>query len=238
LRVAGRLILAYGALYALARIVHWGLFDVAGIELRDVTDRWTFVAGIIVPAAIFIVVVDSAIAGRLPRPAPRRLLIFMAAVLFLGIAIEISLNAAAVAVIGRRSWEYQVWPRHHGYTSGVAAFLWPLYGAHLCLLEEALRARRVWPERQLLRSLIGGVDAMIMEIVCNAWAIAVFGTYYFFYLAPDLKHLSAAEIFVPYVLANLLLAKVVRAIEGTGRRWWIWCAGLAVAGLTALFYPG
>jgi len=221
----------------LARAVSWALFDVAGIEIREVANHWAFTGTIVVSATLFILGVDTALAGRLPRPRLRRLLTFMAATLFLGIAVEISLNAAAVALIGRKSWEYQVWPRHHGYTSGVAAFMWPLYGAHLCLLEEALRARRRWPRRQIFRSLLGGVDAMAMEIACNAWAIGAFGTYYFYYLAPDLVHLSAAEIFIPYVLANLLLAAVVRTIEATGNRWWMSCLALSGMALLALFYP-
>ncbi|MGD8331193.1 MAG: hypothetical protein PVJ49_17315 [Acidobacteriota bacterium] len=236
--VVACLVVAYACLYVMARVVSWALFDVTGIELRGVSDRWAFVACIVVSATLFILVVDTTIAGRLPRPRLRRLLTFMAAVLFLGIAIEISLNAATVTLIGRKSWEYRVWPRHHGYTSGVAAFMWPLYGAHLCLLEEALRIRGRLPQRQLLRSLLGGVDAMTMEIACNAWAIGAFGTYYFYYLAPDLLHLSAAEIFVPYVFANLLLARVVRAVEGAGARWWLWCVVLAGSALSALFLWG
>ena len=237
-RVAGLLLLAYGLLFALSRALHWVLLDVARIELREVTDSWTFAVGITISAAFFIFVADTTIAGRLLRPRPRRLLTFMAAMLFWGIAVEILLDGTAVALLGRKIWEYQVWPRHDGHTSGVAAFMWPLYGAHLCLFQDALRGRGLLPRTPLLRSMLAGIDAMTMEIVCNVWAIGTFGTYYFYYLAPDLRHFSAGEIFVPYVLANLAFARTVGAIERTGRHWWIWCVGLVVIALIALFYPG
>jgi len=237
-RVAGLSLLAYGFLFALSRVVYWVLFDRAQIELRQVTNHWAFVASITISAAVFIFVADTAIAGRLPRPSPRRLLTFMAAMLFWGVAVEILLDGAAVVLVGRKIWEYQVWPLHDGHTSGVAAFMWPLYGAHLCLFEHALGVRGLLPQTQLLRSLIAGFDAMAMEIACNAWAIATFGTYYFYYLAPDLRHFSAAEIFVPYVLTNLAFAGTVRRIERSGKRWWIWCVGLCVIALVALFFPG
>ena len=236
-RVASLLLLAYGFLFALSGLIHWLLFDQARIELRPVTDRWMFVASITLSAAVFIFVVDTAIGGRLPRPNPRRLVTFMAAMLFWGIAVEIVLDWAAVTFIGRKAWEYQVWPRHDGYTSGVAAFMWPLYGAHLCFFEDALRVRGLLPRTRLLRSMLAGFDAMTMEIICNLWAIVAFGTYYFYYLAPDLKHFTAGEIFVPYVLANLALAATVQAVERSGRRWWIWCVGFCVVALVALFFP-
>jgi hypothetical protein len=85
--------------------------------------------------------------------------------------------------------------------------------------------------------MLGGFDAMLMELVCNTWAIATFGTYYFYYLAPDLKNFTAAEIYVPYVFANLLLAATVRRLDRAGGSWWIWCAGLLVGALALLFFP-
>ncbi len=237
IRVAGLLVVAYACLFVLSRVIHATLFGVAGIQLEPTTDYLTFVAGITLPAAIFIVVVNRAIAGRLPRPQPRRLATYMSATLFLGIAIEILLDGAAVAVLGRKAWEYEVWPLHDGYTSGVAAFMWPLYGAHLCMLDAALETRGVRARTQLRRSMVAGVDAMVMEIAANTWAIAVFGTYYFYYLAPDLMHFTAAEIYLPYVGANLLLAGIVRTVDRAGRSWPVWCAAMTVAALAALFLP-
>ena len=237
-RAVGLALVAYGLLFALTRLARWVLFDAARIELRQVTDPWPFVVAISVSAAAFIFAADTAIAGRLPRPQPRRLATFMSAMLFWGIAVEIVLDGAAVALIGRKMWEYQVWPLHDGHTSGVALFMWPLYGAHLCLFEDALRARGKLPRAPLLRSMIAGFDAMTMEIICNVWAIVMFGSYYFFYLAPDLAPFTAGEIFLPYVLANMAFAATVRAIERTGKRWWAVCLGLCIAAVAALFYPG
>lgn len=224
-------------MYALTQGLHWLLFDAARIELRGGPHTWTFAAIFVVSAAVLIFVLGTIVAGRIPRPNPRRLLVYMAVVLLLGVVLEILINSAAEALIGRKSWEYMVWPRHGGHNSGLAIFAWPLYGAHLCLLEDGLRARGLWPKTNLPLAMVMAFDAMVMEVVCNVFSITVFGTYYFYYLAPDLKHFTTGEIYIPYVLSNLVVLGCVHAVQ-RARYWWLWCVVSCVLAVVVLFYVG
>ena len=90
--------------------------------------------------------------------------------------------------------------------------LWPLYGFHVYCFHTALKARGDKHEDTDLALLIG-VDAITVEVLANLFTLSFFYTYIFYYLAGDLRHLSTAVIFIPYVLWGYVAIKVLHRLE-------------------------
>lgn len=129
--------------------------------------------------------------------------------------LEILVDTAFVAATGQPCWEYRVWPIHRGYTSGVGAAMWPMYGAFVYAFHGAIRSRADLRCLHGLgaRAALVAVEAMVLEIAANAFALAVYGTFYFYYLPGDLNHLTTMQILVPYFGAGMLGLTLLEQVE-------------------------
>ena len=126
---------------------------------------------------------------------------------------EILIGNLGEAALGRMVWLYQIWPEHGGYTTGVGAIMWPMYGFYLYFFHTALRKRgSTVVDNVFYSGVLIAIDAMVLETLANIFSLATFNIYYFYYVAGDLLHFTSAEIFLPYVLFGIggsLLLKVL-----------------------------
>ncbi|MSP54168.1 MAG: hypothetical protein EXR69_00950 [Myxococcales bacterium] len=148
--------------------------------------------------------------------------------------LEIVVDSAFVAATGRPCWEYRVWPLHRGYTSGVGAAMWPMYGAFVYAFHAAIRSRRdlVWLHGLAARAGLVAVEAMVLEIAANAFALVGYGCFYFYYFPSDLENLTTMQILVPYfgagVIGLTLLEQVQRLPHPAVVGVLSWVAGLVL----------
>ena len=159
--------------------------------------------------------VPCGLAGELLVPDLSRLVLYMGATFMNGAFFEVLVGATGESLLGRKVWSYQIWSKHQGYTSGVGAVMWPMYGFYLCLLHETLRKRGAHSmvHHPLCGGLLIGMDAMLLETLANTYSLANYNLYYFYYLAPDLHHFTSAEIFLPYVLCGTIGLMLLKQLD-------------------------
>jgi len=144
-------------------------------------------------------------------------------ILFMGIAAavgptaEVLVNTFARAFLGAPLWLYQLFPVHGGDTSLVMSVIWPLYGFHIYCFHAALKARYDKTE-DIDLALFVGIDAITLEVFANLFSLSFFYTLIFYYLAGDLRHLSTAVIFVPYVFGGYLAIKILHFLKKNHHR--------------------
>ena len=141
-------------------------------------------------AAAGIYVIDCAIGRRLLKPKLPDVLVWFFGVGMIGVFSEILLNTIIAAIFGHPLWEYRVLPIRYGYISLVGPILWGLFGVHIYLqnlaLEKFYRKMKLWQ-----KSLVMGVDAMIIETLLNLLAIGIIGDFFFYYFPADLGHFTS-----------------------------------------------
>lgn len=169
-------------------------------------------------------------------PEWNRLGLYMGATFMGGALAEILVGSLGEAALGRLVWQYQIWPEHGGYTTGVGAVMWPMYGFYLYCLHTALRKRGFTAiENVFFSGVLIAVDAMILETLANIFSLATFNIYYFYYFAGDLLHFTSAEIFLPYVAFGIFGSVLLKLLDKpTYPRAWLGLA-LYLAGLLEVF---
>lgn len=156
-----------------------------------------------------------ALARRWLRPDPRTLAWYMGTAFLFGGLLEIVVDPLWIAVVGRPCWLYHVWPVHGGHTSGVGVVMWPMYGFFVGMLHHAIHVspRLRFLDGHAQRAALLAVDAMLLEVAANLFALAFFGTWHFRYHRGDLAHFTTVEAFPIYVLGGYAGVRVLHALE-------------------------
>ncbi len=147
-------------------------------------------------------------------PQWNRLALYMGATFMGGALGEILIGGLGESLLGRLVWQYQIWPEHGAYTTGVGAVMWPMYGFYLYCFHEALRKRgSVVIENVFFSGVLIAIDAMVLETLANIFSLATLNTYYFYYFAGDLLHFTSAEIFLPYVAFGIFGSALLKLLD-------------------------
>lgn len=207
----------YAGMRVSSSALWWLTSSVLGIQPAPLpaADLPVFIIGFTVAFGPLLYLVPCALARRWLRVDPSRLLLYIGVTSLCATVAEIAVDEAFVLALGRPAWIYQVGPVHGGFTSAAGIAMWPLYGVFVYFLHAALRGN---PRLRLLdndagRALLMGVDAMSLELAANAFTLVGFHSFYFFYLASDLHHLTTWEIFVPYVVVGAIGMRLVAFLE-------------------------
>ena len=173
------LVVAYAVAWGASRGCLWLATDVVGHEVAPLAAAQVpaFVAGF---AGLFLPLLylfASALAGRWLRPRWRSLVLTMGATFLCAMWLEVAVDSLFVALLGRPCWTYHVWPVHDGYTSGIGMLMWPMYAVFLHLLHQAidLNPRLAALRPPAAKALLVAVDAMLLEVAANAYALALAG---------------------------------------------------------------
>lgn len=133
------------------------------------------------------------------------LVLYVGATFFGGVCGEILFGHIGDNVINHPLWEYRVWPKHDSHTTGVGIVMWPMYGFYLYCFHQALQKKGFLVyQLAFFSGMLIAIDAMVLEVLANVFAIVFFDSYYFFYFAADILHFTSAEIFLPYFLFGVL----------------------------------
>ena len=183
--------------------------------------------------ALFGVVVFYLAASLLLRAWVRidlyQLALAMTVAFLVAIVCEVYLGKAYFLVMGEPLWQYRVWPIHEGYTSVLNFIIWPVYGYYLYFLHQVLQAKRVALRPSWLHGLASGFDGPLLEILANGFFLLFYGTFYFYYLPDDMKHLTSIQVIPLYMIMGVILALVLDHMR-TRPRDWRYPAGFYLAG--------
>ena len=173
--------------------------------------------------ALFGVVVFYLVASLLLRSWVRidvyQLALAMTVAFLVAIVCEVGLGKLYYLAVGEPLWQYRVWPIHDGYTSVLNFIIWPVYGYYLYFLHQVLQARRVVFRPYWLHGLASGVDGPLLEILANGFFILFYGTFYFYYLPDDMKHLTSVQVIPLYMLMGVILSLVLEHVRQRPRNW-------------------
>ncbi|MBI5494879.1 MAG: hypothetical protein HY904_07600 [Deltaproteobacteria bacterium] len=207
----------YAAAFAVTRVLWWAVLQVRpeGIHPLVPAGLPAFMIAFAVFFLPLLYLFNSALLGQRLRIQPPKLVLYMGVTFFCALWAEIGADSLFVAVIGRPCWTYETWPVHHGFTSGVGTLMWPMYGFFLYGLHQAIdgNPRLVFLRPRWAKAVLVGVDAMLLEVAANAFALGGFGTWFFHYHAPDLLHFTTWEVFVPYVITAYVGLSLLHAVE-------------------------
>ena len=183
--------------------------------------------------ALFGVVVFYLVASLILRAWVRvdvyQLALAMAVAFLVAIVCEVALGKLYFMVVGDPLWQYRVWPIHDGYTSVLNFIIWPVYGYYLYFLHHVLQSKRVVFRPYWLNGVVSGVDGPLLEILANGFFILFYGTFYFYYLPDDMKHLTSIQVVPLYMIMGVILALVLEHVRGRPRNW-RYPAGFYLAG--------
>ncbi|HVU75264.1 MAG TPA: hypothetical protein VHD38_00260 [Candidatus Paceibacterota bacterium] len=154
--------------------------------------------------------VNSLFAQKLKRIDARQAAAYISSVMLLGVFGEVLMDSFYALLFGRPLWVYHLLPIHYAYTSYYSLFIWGMYGFHLYLLHDTLHGRI---ERTLPLAWLICAEALLLEIVFNATSLLVFGQYIFYYLPQDLWHLTSIQVIPVYLLAGVLVVRLVRSVR-------------------------
>jgi hypothetical protein len=159
------------------------------------------------------------LARRLIRVDVYELLLYMASAFAVAIVCEVSLGKLYSAVLGKPLWQYRVWPIHEGYTSALNFIIWPVYGYYWYLLTLVLRSMRLDPARHWYKGLASGLDGPLLEILANGFFLSLYGTFYFYYLPDDLRHLTSVQVVPLYSVMGVCLSFLLDFLLKRPRQW-------------------
>lgn len=230
--------IVYGLIFVVSRLVigYW-------IPEHQITDvPFTGESAAIFTVAFFVFftpllyLFGCAVAGAWLKPEWPRLALYMGATFMGGALGEILIGNLGEMALGRMVWRYQIWPEHGGYTTGVGAVMWPMYGFYLYCFHEALRKRgSKHIDNVLYSGVLIAIDAMVLETLANIFSLATFGTYYFYYVAGDLLHFTSAEIFLPYVAFGVFGSCLLKLLDRPTFPLVWWGVALYLAGIWLVF---
>ncbi|CAB9522791.1 expressed unknown protein [Seminavis robusta] len=219
--VWGKLLLAlpvfYSTIYVVSRLVVGVWFQedaISTVELEGPA-AYGFTLAFFLFFTPLLYAFCCGLAGEMIQPEWRRIALYSGATFCCGASCEIAIGTISEFLLGRKVWRYHVWPKHDGYTSGVGAVMWPMYGFYLFLLRQALHKRGLKQhiENALFSGVLTGIDAMMLETMANTFSLFGWNIYYFYYYAPDLNHFTSAEIFFAYVLCGTLGALLLKVLD-------------------------
>ena len=184
--------------------------------------------------ALFGVVVFYLLASLLLRVWIRidvyQLALAMTVAFLVAIVCEVSLGKLYFLAVGEPLWQYRVWPIHDGYTSVLNFIIWPVYGYYLYFLHHVLQAKRVEFRPRWLGGLASGIDGPLLEILANGFFLLFYGTFYFYYLPADMKHLTSVQVIPLYMVMGIILSLVLEYLRERPRTW-SYPAGFYLAGV-------
>lgn len=184
---------------------------------------YLFVAAFAVFFGPLLYLLPCLLARRWLLPDARTVALYAGVTFFFGAGSELVMDPAFITVLGRPCYLYRVWPVHGGYTSAVGLVMWPLYGFFVALLHQAIH---VTPALRPLdghtaRAALLAVDAMLLEVAANVFALGFFGVWLFRYHAPDLHHFTTVEAFPIYLVGGYAGLRLLHALEAHPRRAWV-----------------
>ncbi len=157
------------------------------------------------------------IRGGAPKWDWKTMLLYMGVALPVCVMVEVLCGKLHLALFETKLWRYQVLPAHDGMTSLLNFAIWPLYGWHTFLYEQASRTWRLSP---LVRNAIWtaklALSGVVLECLANLGSLALFDRHYFYYFPGDLAHLSSFQVVPYYFLGSLglcLLLNVLRDVR-------------------------
>jgi hypothetical protein len=234
------LIACYIIFWVVTHFSWWLLIEKAGIEITTLDPKY-WPEYIIVFVLFFLPLLYlfcSFIAKNfLPIHFPK-LVLYMGCTFFGAMWYEIILDTLFVKFIGQPGWLYKIWPIHHGYTSGVGMFMWPLYGFFVYCMNSAIETnpRLVNINNGAAKTYLYALDAMALEILTNIFSILLYSTYLFYYLPDDLLHFTTIQIFIPYLSACGLGALFSLFLERLKKNHFIIGLSFYLAGVISLFW--
>lgn len=176
------------------------------------------ISGALFSALLFYALASLA-SGRLLRPEPYRLLLYMSAGFLMAVICEVGFGLLYAKVMGQPLWQYRIWPIHHGFTSSLNLIIWPVYGYYLYLLTEVLAAYRMELGKRWYHGLLSGFDGPLLEILANGFFLLFYGTFYFYYFPGDLRHYSSVQVMPFYMVGGVLLTLLIRWFNTLPRNW-------------------
>ena len=159
--------------------------------------------------------------------------------LYMGLAFpacaigEVFIGQLHYALFHTRLWQYCVAPTHDGYTSLYNFAIWPLYGWHVYLGEQALA---LWNPRASVRTAVlllkHASAGPLLEVIANLGMLLIAGRYYFYYFPDDLWHLTSMQVVPYYAVLSLLFSCFIARVRHVRQKVALGCIGY----LTGLAY--
>lgn len=166
-------------------------------------------------SAVWVAVIyafNCLLAGRLKEIRLDQMLMYVTSVAVVGVFGEVAVGSIYRALFGAPLWEYHVLPIHHAFTSLYSPVIWGMYGFYLYLLHDHLNKTGQRSTKKLA-SLIA-VEGIALEVLFNISALIFFKQYVFYYLPPDLWHVSSLQAIPFYFLAGVVIVKYTRSFKG------------------------
>ncbi len=143
---------------------------------------------------------------------PARIFAAAGVTLVVAAPFEVLVDRAFLVALGEPGWVYRVAPLHGGATSAIGVVMWPLYGAFVYLVQKRLKARPS-PPSVFARSALGVVEATVLEVAANLFSLTCFGTWFFYYTAPDVGHYTSFQVAPPYLVAGWVGTRLLDAVD-------------------------
>lgn len=159
--------------------------------------------------------------------------------LYMGLAFpacvigEVFIGQLHSGLFDTQLWQYRVAPTHDGYTSLYNFAIWPLYGWHVYLGEQALAQWSPGPGvRKAVLLLKHASAGPLLEAIANLGMLLIAGRYYFYYFPDDLWHLTSMQVVPYYAVLSLLFSCFIAQVRQVRRKVALGCIGY----LTGLAY--
>ena len=223
IKIALGILAGYLALFFIVNAFFQFVFPIKASDLMSLamSGAWgilpIFLVSFTLTFAVLIYLFNSWLERKWVRIKWPDIILFMGIAAAIGPTAEIIVNTLARTFLGEPFWLYQLFPVHGGDTSLVMSVIWPVYGFHIYCFHAALKARYDKTE-DIDLALFIGMDAITLEVLANLFSLSFFYTFIFYYLAGDLRHLSTAVIFIPYVLGGYLAIKILHFLEKNHHR--------------------
>ena len=146
---------------------------------------------------------------------PYRLALTASTVLLLAIIGESLINPVYELCMGRKLWEYRIFPLHDRNVSALAVLVWTAYGVHLYFTRQSMQSRlnARWNNRYG-KSVIMGLEApLLLEVSGNLTFLYLTNTYYAYYLPSDVGHLTSFQAVPVYVLCIFIGLGILGTLE-------------------------
>jgi len=220
----------------------WFLIDKMGITINHLDSRYwpKFIIVFVVFFWPFLYLFPCLMAKQFLSLNVSKLILYMGCTFFGAMLCEVLLDTLFVKFTGQPSWIYKIWPIHHGYTSGVGMFMWPLYGFLIYCMNRAIESnpKLIGMNNGIAKAYLYAIDAMVLEILTNIFAILLFHTYLFYYLPDDLMHFTTIQIFIPYLFLCGLGAALSWFLELLKKNFFMIGIAFYLAGVGCLFLLG
>ena len=148
------------------------------------------------------------LARKLKRMQLSRALLYMSVMAFLGVIGEVAIDTIYAAVNGRPLWLYEVLPIHGGYTSEYSLAIWAMVGFQMYLLHDTLKTKKITSLPVL--AAIFCIEAILLEALVNLSFLASFGQYIYYYLPPDLWHVTSLQVLPLYLVSGFISVFVLK----------------------------